>query len=107
MDYTFKELKEKTVAELREIAKGIEHEAVKGYTQLNKEHLLAAICTALKIDMHVHHEIKGVEKSTLKKRLRELKRQRNQAMAAHDPEKLRAIRRQMKRLKNRMRRAAV
>ncbi len=34
MAYTFKELKEKTAAELKEIAKGIEHEAVKGYTQM-------------------------------------------------------------------------
>ena len=37
MDHTFEELKKKTVAELREIAAGIGDEAVKGYTQLNKE----------------------------------------------------------------------
>ncbi|MBP1608559.1 MAG: hypothetical protein H6Q04_794, partial [Acidobacteria bacterium] len=49
MAHTYKELKEKTVAELREIASGIEHEAVKGYTQLNKEHLLVALCTALNL----------------------------------------------------------
>jgi hypothetical protein len=36
---SFEELKHKTVAQLREIAAGIEHDAVKGYTQLNKEHL--------------------------------------------------------------------
>lgn len=107
MDYTFKDLKEKTLAELKEIAKGIEHEAVKGYTQLNKEHLLVAICKALHIDMHVHREIKGLDKAKIKKRLRELKRQRNQAIAARDSEKLRSLRRQMKRLKNRMRRAAI
>ena len=40
MAFTYHELKEKNVADLREIAKGIEHEAVQGYTQLNKEHLL-------------------------------------------------------------------
>ena len=39
MAYTYDELKHKTVAELRDIAVGIEHEALQGYTQLNKEHL--------------------------------------------------------------------
>ena len=43
MAYTFDQLKGMTVAQLREIAAGIEHEAVKGYTQLNKEHLLTAL----------------------------------------------------------------
>ena len=38
MAHTFPELKSKPLAELREIAAGIEHEAVKGYTQLNKDH---------------------------------------------------------------------
>src|SRR5256885_9142107 len=38
MAYTYDELKHKTVAELRDIAVGIEHEALQGYTQLNKEH---------------------------------------------------------------------
>ena len=56
MAYTYHELKEKTVADLREIAKGIEHEAVEGATQMNKDHLLKALCTALGIDMHEHHQ---------------------------------------------------
>ena len=46
MAFTFEELKHKTVVELREIAKGIEHDAVQGYTQMNKEHLLPALCKA-------------------------------------------------------------
>ena len=106
MDYTFKELKEKTVAQLKEIAKGIEHEAVKGYTQLNKDHLLSAICTALGIDMHVHHEIKGLDKSKLKIKIRKLKSERDQVLPTRDKKKLKSIRRQVKRLKNKMRRAA-
>lgn len=107
MEYTFQELKEKTVAQLKEIAKEIEHEAVKGYTQLNKEHLLAAICTALGIDMHVHHEVKGVDKSKIKRKIRKLKAERDQAMADHDYKKLKSLRRQVKRLKNKMRKAMV
>ena len=43
MAYTIEELKHKTLADLREIAKGIEHEAVQGYTQLNKQHLITAL----------------------------------------------------------------
>lgn len=107
MEYTFQELKEKTVAQLKEIAKEIDHEAVKGYTQLNKEHLLAAVCTALGVDMHVHHEVKGVDKSKLKRKIRKLKSERDQAAEVHDKKKLKSIRRQVKRLKNKMRKATV
>ena len=49
MEYTVEQLKHKTVAELRDISKGIEHDAVKGYTQMNKEHLIRAISEALGI----------------------------------------------------------
>jgi len=56
MAFTYEELKHKTVAELREIAKDIEHEAVQGYTQLNKEHLLVAISNALGLQ-HEHHDV--------------------------------------------------
>ena len=58
MAYTYDQLKGMTVAQLREIAAGIEHEAVKGHTQLNKEHLLTALCTALSIDTHTRHKSK-------------------------------------------------
>jgi hypothetical protein len=60
MAYTFEELKHKTVAELRDIAKGIEHEAVQGHTQMNKEHLLRAISNALGIQ----HEYQGSQEET-------------------------------------------
>ena len=52
MAHTYEELKGKTVDELREIAKGLDNEAVKGFSQLNKEHLLPALCKALGIDTH-------------------------------------------------------
>jgi len=76
MDYTFDDLKHKKVAELREIAKEMDHEEVQGYTQLNKEHLLEAICKALNIDMHVHHEVVGVDKSVIKSQIKGLKKER-------------------------------
>ena len=83
MEYTFEQLRHQTVAELREIAKGIEHEAVQGYTQLNKEHLIVAISKALGIK-HEHHEVVGVDKASIKSRIRDLKKKRDEAIAAHD-----------------------
>ena len=88
MEYTFEQLKHKTVAELRELAKGIEHEAVQGYTQLNKEHLIVAISKALGIK-HEHHDVVGVDKASIKARIRELKKKREEALAAHDHAQLR------------------
>ena len=108
MAQTYEELKKKTVDELREMAKGIEHEAVKGYTQMNKEHLLPAICKALGIDTHVHHAHPakaGVDKSGLKAKLRELKAARDKALQAHDHAQLKSVRRQMHSLNRKLRAA--
>ena len=107
MEHTFEELKGKTVAELREIASGMEHEAVKGYTQLNKEHLLEALCKALNIEMHVHHEVVGIEKTPIKAKIKELKKKRDEALRANDYEQLKIIRRRIHRLKRTLRKAMV
>ncbi len=45
-EHTYLELKAMTVAQLREIAAGIDHPAVQGYTQLRKAQVLEGICTA-------------------------------------------------------------
>jgi hypothetical protein len=92
MAYTYHLLKEKTVADLREIAKGIQHEAVQGYTQMNKEHLLVAICTALNVPFHEHHDVVGIDKPAVKAKIRALKKERDAAIAAGDDAKLRAVR---------------
>ena len=107
MSHTYEELKKKTVAQLREIAAETEHEAVKGYTQLNKEHLLAAVCKALGIEMHVHHEVVGVNKSKIKSQIRQLKKKRDDALEKHDHKELKAVRVQIKHLKKALRRATV
>jgi hypothetical protein len=107
MAQTYEELKHKTVAELREIAKGIEHEAVKGYTQMNKDHLLVAVCKALGIDMHVHHHAMGIEKARIKTRIRELKKKRDEILASSDRNNLRAVLREIHGLKRAIRRAMV
>lgn len=104
MSYTYHDLKGKTVAELREIAKGIEHDAVKGYTQLNKEHLLVALCAALKIPTHEHHAKDGYDKSAIKAKMRELRQKRAEAIGAGDRKTLKALRRQIHTLNHDIRR---
>jgi hypothetical protein len=104
MAYTYQELKAKTIQELRDIAKGVENQdAVQGYSQLNKEHLLPALCNALGIDTHEHHQVVGIDKPAIKARMRELKRQRDSALEAHDGAKLKSIRRQIHRYNRRIR----
>ena len=109
MAHTYEELHKMTVGELREIAKGIEDEAVQGHTQMNKEHLLPAICKALKIDVlkHPHHEAQGIEKSKVKEKMKQLRAEKQKAIEAHDAARLKALRRQYHRLNRRIRAATV
>ena len=103
-DHTYEELKKKTVAELRELAKGLEHEAIKGYSQLNKEHLLPAVCQALGIDAYEHHHVVGAfDKSTVKAKMRSLKAERQAAIESRDHVKLKAVRRHLHRLNHQVR----
>ena len=107
MDYTYDDIKHKTVAQLREMAKEIDHEAVKGYTQLNKSQLIEAICKALGIEMHVHHEVVGIDKASIKAKIRRLKAERDEVLAAKDKKKLKPILRKIHHLKRRIHRATV
>ena len=93
MAFTYHELKEKNITQLRDIAKDLQHEAVQGYTQLNKEHLLVALCTALGVSLHEHHEAAGIDKAAIKAKMRALKKDREAALAAGDHDKLKAVRR--------------
>ena len=95
MAYTHHELKQKTVQELREIAKGVQHDAVQGYSQMNKEHLLPALCKALGIDVHEHYTVTGIDKPAIKTKMRELKRKKDAALEAHDQALLKQLRRQI------------
>jgi hypothetical protein len=99
--YTYEELKHKTIAELREIAKGIEHDAVQGYSQLNKDHLLPAICQALGI-AHDHH-VSGIDKDAIKAKMRELKTARTSALESGDRDRLKQLRRQLHHLNHQIR----
>lgn len=107
MAYTFEQLSQMTVAQLREIAQGIEHEAVKGFSTMHKEKLLPALCQAMSIEAHVHHHVVGLNKAQVKAEIRELKKKRDAAITARDKKQLKAVRRRIHRLKLRMRRATV
>lgn len=98
MAHTYEELKGKTVAELRELAK----DTVQGASQMNKDKLLPALCSALGIDMH-HHEVHGIDKPAVKSKMRELKAARGKALDAHDHERLKSIRRHMHKLNRQIR----
>ena len=104
---TFEELKHKTVAELRDVAASLPQDVVKGFTQMNKEHLLKAICGAMHIEMHAHHEIVCVNKSDIKAQIRQLKKERDHAIDVGNHEELHVIRRRMHHLKRELHKATV
>ncbi|MBI3400939.1 MAG: hypothetical protein HY048_05925 [Acidobacteria bacterium] len=104
MAHTYHELKGKTIQELRELAKAAENqEAVQGYSQMNKEHLLPALCKALGVPIHEHHDVVGIDKPAIKAQIRELKKKRDAAMEAHDAGALKVVRRQIHRLNRQIR----
>ena len=107
MSYTFHDLKHKRIADLRNIAADLDHEAVKGYTQLNKDHLLEALSKALGIDVHEHHDVTGIDKAAIKVQIRGLKKERDASLEAHDHAQLRLVRRQIHGLKHTIRRHTV
>ena len=104
MAHTYEELKEMTVAQLRDVAKETD---VRGYSSMHKEHLLHALCEALGIEEHVHHEVKGIDKASVKARIKQLKEERDEALAAKDRVRLKRVRRRIHRLKRRIHKATV
>ena len=106
MAYTYEQLKHMTLADLREIAKGSDHDAVQGYTQMTQEHLIGALAKALGIK-HEHHDVVGIDKASIKARIRQLKTQRAAALEAHDRAQLKVVRRTIHRLKRRIHKATV
>jgi hypothetical protein len=103
MAHTYHELKEKTLQQLREIAATVPHDAVKGASQMNKEHLLPALCKALGVDAHEHAVVVGIDKPSLKAKMHELQKERDAALDAHDAEALKAVRRQLHHLNHQIR----
>ncbi|HTP12319.1 MAG TPA: hypothetical protein VMM37_01775 [Bacteroidota bacterium] len=107
MAYTYEQLSKLTVTDLRKIADGMEHEALKGHLVMHKDQLLHALCTVMGIEAHTHHHSVGVDKSALKVQIRKLKVERATATAKKDYAQLADIRRQIHDLKRKLRRSIV
>ena len=107
MTHTFEELHKMTVANLREIAEGIEHEQLQGYSTMHKDKLVPALCNALGIEDHVHHEVVGIDKASLKSKIKTLKAKRDEALEAKDSKALKKVRRHIHSLKRRLHKATV
>jgi hypothetical protein len=107
MAYSYEELKKKTLAELREIAEGTGHEAVKGHSQMHKNQLLPALCQVLHVDMHEHHTVAGIDKAAVKAQIKEFKKKRDEALTAHNHKELKHVRREIHHLKRLINRATV
>ena len=103
MAHTYHELKLKTLQELRDIAKELHHDAVQGFSQMNKDHLLPAVCKALGIDAHEHSAIVGIDKPAIKATMRALRAKRAAALEAHDHAALKSVRRQLHSLNRQIR----
>ncbi len=107
MAYSYEQLSKMTVAQLREIAKDIQHDAVHGFSTMHKEKLLPALCTALGIDARAHHHAVGAEKTRLKQEIRELKKKRAAAIETKNYDELQAVRKKIHNLKRALRRSMV
>lgn len=103
MEYTLEDLAKKRLVELRAIAKESDHQALRGYSTMHKAQLLRALCEALGIQAHAHHEALGIDKHAIKGKIRELKVQRDAALQAHDRAELKRLRRKIHRLKRKIR----
>jgi excinuclease UvrABC helicase subunit UvrB len=99
MDYH--ELAKTKVDRLREMAKEYPDVTAAG---LNKEQLIDLLCEKMSIEKP-HKVATGVDKSGLKKQIRELKKERNAALEARDHEKLVATRAKIHRLRRQLRAA--
>jgi hypothetical protein len=107
MAHSWEELHRMTVTKLRAVAKELDYEELHGYRTMHKEELVPALCHALGIEDHAHHEVVGLDKASIKAKIRELKVQRDAALAAHDSTELKRVRRRIHRLKRRMHKATV
>ena len=108
MAHTWEELHKMPVKRLREIAEELgDHEELHGYLTMHKDSLVPALCHVLGIEDHAHHEVVGIDKATVKAQIRELKVQRDEALAAKDSVELKRIRRRIHRLKRKLHKATV
>ena len=97
------ELNKKRVADLRDMMK--EHfPTTQGIMSMKKEVLVTELAEVLGIEQP-HKVVEGIDKATVKAKIKALKEKRQQALEAGDHTALKAERRKIHRLKRRLRRA--
>ncbi len=107
MAYTYEELSKMTAAQLKEIAHEQEKEELKGVANMHKDKLLPLLCNALGVEIP-HHHVEGIDKGKIKKQIRELKKQRDEIIAAKKgKDELKKVRNQIHDLKKELRRHMV
>lgn len=99
-DYTYEQLKDMTVVQIREIAKDIVDPSLEGYRTMHKDQLLPIVCKLLNI--HMHHAAAGGEKTKIKATIHKLQAKRDDANTPPEQEPM--IRHQIHVLKRRLRR---
>lgn len=92
----YKDLEKMTVVKLREEA--AKFEDLKGVSGMNKPQLIDALCQKLAIQ-RPHAEVEGIDKPTIKGRLKDLQAKRKQALADRNRETLADLRMRIKRYK--------
>lgn len=97
------ELEKKKVDELRELAKS--QAGIEGTTGLHKDQLVEIVAKAMGIEKP-HLVAEGVDKKTVKRKIRSLKAEVVAALEAKDRAAAKRRRKQIHRLKRRIRRAA-
>jgi len=102
--YTYEQLKVMTVAQLREIADGIQDESLKGHSTMHKEQLLPLLCKSLGIA--THHAVAGQEKVRIKATIHKLKTRRDELGSSAPAGRQAVLRQQIHALKRRLRRIA-
>ena len=106
MDYH--ELEKMTVAKLREMAK--EYPELTGATAMKKEDLISTIAEKLGIETVESGKAAavagGADRTDIKAQIRELKKQRAEALKDKSREQLRVTRKQLHRLRRKLRKAA-
>jgi hypothetical protein len=106
MEHTLDDLKKKTVEELREIAGAIEDNKIADYETLEKDDLVKSLTTALGLEAKPKTPAAPSEKAKIKTQIQALKTKRAAAVEAHDGKQLKWMRLNIRRLKQKMRRAS-
>ena len=97
------ELEKKKVSELREMAK--EHAGLEGATGMHKDELVAVVAKELGIE-RPHLVAEGIDKTEIKKKIKVLRSEVADAIAAKNKGLIHKKRRQIHRLKRKIHRAA-